>query len=86
MEGKLKNNLFFSSGLSLQYEEITKGPNCVIRGVTAKGLVNSCQGKVSIIHKYYNICLFFYGKNEIENLKLNNCFYNKMTLCWVLRN
>ncbi|XP_015418161.1 PREDICTED: structural maintenance of chromosomes flexible hinge domain-containing protein 1 [Myotis davidii] len=37
--------LNFSSGLSLQYEEITKGPNCIIRGVTAKGSVNSCQGK-----------------------------------------
>uniref|UniRef100_A0A2K6MV67 Structural maintenance of chromosomes flexible hinge domain-containing protein 1 n=1 Tax=Rhinopithecus bieti TaxID=61621 RepID=A0A2K6MV67_RHIBE len=36
-----------ASGLSLHYEEITKGPNCVIRGVTAKGPVNSCQGKVS---------------------------------------
>ncbi|KAK2094660.1 hypothetical protein P7K49_028398 [Saguinus oedipus] len=34
-----------ASGLSLHYEEITKGPNCVIRGVTAKGPVNSCQGK-----------------------------------------
>ncbi|XP_036179296.1 structural maintenance of chromosomes flexible hinge domain-containing protein 1 isoform X3 [Myotis myotis] len=34
-----------ASGLSLQYEEITKGPNCIIRGVTAKGSVNSCQGK-----------------------------------------
>ncbi|XP_004683823.1 PREDICTED: structural maintenance of chromosomes flexible hinge domain-containing protein 1 [Condylura cristata] len=34
-----------ASGLSLQYEEITKGPSCVIRGVTAKGPVNSCQGK-----------------------------------------
>lgn len=39
---------FFPSGLSLQYEGITKGPNCIIRGVTAKGPVNSCQGKVSI--------------------------------------
>uniref|UniRef100_UPI0020228646 structural maintenance of chromosomes flexible hinge domain-containing protein 1 n=1 Tax=Myodes glareolus TaxID=447135 RepID=UPI0020228646 len=34
-----------ASGLSLHYEEITKGPNCVIQGVVAKGLVNSCQGK-----------------------------------------
>ncbi|XP_021120852.1 structural maintenance of chromosomes flexible hinge domain-containing protein 1 isoform X2 [Heterocephalus glaber] len=34
-----------TSGLSLHYEEITKGPNCVIRGVTANGPVNSCQGK-----------------------------------------
>ncbi|KFO27101.1 Structural maintenance of chromosomes flexible hinge domain-containing protein 1 [Fukomys damarensis] len=34
-----------ASGLSLHYEEITRGPNCVIRGVTAKGPVNSCQGK-----------------------------------------
>ncbi|XP_036273622.1 structural maintenance of chromosomes flexible hinge domain-containing protein 1 isoform X3 [Pipistrellus kuhlii] len=34
-----------ASGLSLQYEGITKGPNCIIRGVTAKGPVNSCQGK-----------------------------------------
>ncbi|XP_075812577.1 structural maintenance of chromosomes flexible hinge domain-containing protein 1 [Microtus pennsylvanicus] len=34
-----------ASGLSLHYEEITRGPNCVIQGVVAKGLVNSCQGK-----------------------------------------
>ncbi|XP_071458982.1 structural maintenance of chromosomes flexible hinge domain-containing protein 1 isoform X2 [Marmota flaviventris] len=34
-----------ASGLSLHYEEITKGPNCIIRGVTVKGPVNSCQGK-----------------------------------------
>ncbi|XP_056679733.1 structural maintenance of chromosomes flexible hinge domain-containing protein 1 isoform X1 [Monodelphis domestica] len=34
-----------ASGLSLQYEDISKGPNCVIRGVTAKGHVNSYQGK-----------------------------------------
>ncbi|XP_075389278.1 structural maintenance of chromosomes flexible hinge domain-containing protein 1 [Tenrec ecaudatus] len=34
-----------ASGLSLHYEEITKGPNAVIRGVVAKGPVNSCQGK-----------------------------------------
>nr|XP_044998928.1 structural maintenance of chromosomes flexible hinge domain-containing protein 1 isoform X1 [Jaculus jaculus] len=34
-----------ASGLSLHYEEITKGSNCIIRGVTAKGSVNSCQGK-----------------------------------------
>ncbi|XP_036028961.1 structural maintenance of chromosomes flexible hinge domain-containing protein 1 [Onychomys torridus] len=34
-----------ASGLSLHYEEITKGPNCVIQGVVAKGPVNSCQGK-----------------------------------------
>ncbi|KAL1770661.1 structural maintenance of chromosomes flexible hinge domain-containing protein 1 isoform X1 [Sigmodon hispidus] len=34
-----------ASGLSLHYEEITKGPNCVIQGVIAKGPVNSCQGK-----------------------------------------
>ena len=51
MEGKLQTNFFFSSGLSLQYEELTNGPNCVIRGVIAKGLVNSCQGKVSIVPK-----------------------------------
>ncbi|XP_061025692.1 structural maintenance of chromosomes flexible hinge domain-containing protein 1 isoform X2 [Eubalaena glacialis] len=37
--------VFEASGLSLHYEEITNGPNCVIRGVTAKGPVNSCQGK-----------------------------------------
>nr|AAH62946.1 SMC hinge domain containing 1 [Mus musculus] len=34
-----------ASGLSLHYEGITKGPNCVIQGVVAKGPVNSCQGK-----------------------------------------
>ncbi|XP_055466093.1 structural maintenance of chromosomes flexible hinge domain-containing protein 1 [Psammomys obesus] len=34
-----------ASGLSLHYEEITRGPNCVIQGVVAKGPVNSCQGK-----------------------------------------
>ncbi|XP_028922030.1 structural maintenance of chromosomes flexible hinge domain-containing protein 1 isoform X1 [Ornithorhynchus anatinus] len=34
-----------ASGLSLEYEEISKGPSCVIRGVTAKGHVNNYQGK-----------------------------------------
>ncbi|XP_053252419.1 structural maintenance of chromosomes flexible hinge domain-containing protein 1 isoform X1 [Podarcis raffonei] len=34
-----------ASGLTLQYEEIDKGPNCAIKGVTAKGLVNNNQGK-----------------------------------------
>ncbi|XP_065609251.1 structural maintenance of chromosomes flexible hinge domain-containing protein 1 isoform X2 [Cyrtonyx montezumae] len=34
-----------ASGLTLQYEEITAGANCIIKGVTAKGCVNSCQGK-----------------------------------------
>lgn len=51
-KGTFNNDLFFSSGLSLHYEELTKGPNCMIRGVIAKGPVNSCQGKVSIMIKY----------------------------------
>lgn len=53
--------VFFSppSGLSLCYKEITKGPNCVIQGVVAKGPVNSCQGKVSIKHKCCNIYYLF---------------------------
>uniref|UniRef100_A0A2I2ZYR5 Structural maintenance of chromosomes flexible hinge domain-containing protein 1 n=1 Tax=Gorilla gorilla gorilla TaxID=9595 RepID=A0A2I2ZYR5_GORGO len=34
-----------SAHCNLHFLEITKGPNCVIRGVTAKGPVNSCQGK-----------------------------------------
>ncbi|KAJ6662198.1 hypothetical protein lerEdw1_012665 [Lerista edwardsae] len=34
-----------ASGLTLQFEEIDRGPNCVIKGVIAKGLVNNCQGK-----------------------------------------
>uniref|UniRef100_A0A8C3LX65 Structural maintenance of chromosomes flexible hinge domain-containing protein 1 n=1 Tax=Chrysolophus pictus TaxID=9089 RepID=A0A8C3LX65_CHRPC len=34
-----------ASGLTLQYEELTAGANCIIKGVTAKGCVNSCQGK-----------------------------------------
>uniref|UniRef100_A0A674K2A6 Structural maintenance of chromosomes flexible hinge domain-containing protein 1 n=1 Tax=Terrapene triunguis TaxID=2587831 RepID=A0A674K2A6_9SAUR len=36
-----------ASGLTLQYEEISKGTNCVIKGVTAKGHVNNYLGKVS---------------------------------------
>jgi hypothetical protein len=54
---RIKLKFFFSSGLSLHYEEVTKGPNCVIRGVTAQGPVNSCQGKVSVVYKCYNTCL-----------------------------
>ncbi|XP_066478874.1 structural maintenance of chromosomes flexible hinge domain-containing protein 1 isoform X2 [Tiliqua scincoides] len=34
-----------ASGLTLQYEEIDRGPNCVIKDVIAKGVVNNCQGK-----------------------------------------
>ncbi|KAM4686989.1 structural maintenance of chromosomes flexible hinge domain-containing protein 1 isoform 1-T1 [Amazona ochrocephala] len=34
-----------ASGLTLQYEGITTGTKCVIKGVTAKGCINSCQGK-----------------------------------------
>ncbi|XP_067146775.1 structural maintenance of chromosomes flexible hinge domain-containing protein 1 isoform X2 [Apteryx mantelli] len=34
-----------ASGLTLQYEEITTGTNCIIKGVTAKGCINSYQGK-----------------------------------------
>ncbi|XP_030908704.2 structural maintenance of chromosomes flexible hinge domain-containing protein 1 [Melopsittacus undulatus] len=34
-----------ASGLTLQYEEITTGTKCVIKGVIAKGCINSCQGK-----------------------------------------
>ncbi|XP_007444829.1 structural maintenance of chromosomes flexible hinge domain-containing protein 1-like, partial [Python bivittatus] len=32
-------------GLALQYEEINRGPNCAINGITAKGFVNNYQGK-----------------------------------------
>ncbi|KAM6457251.1 structural maintenance of chromosomes flexible hinge domain-containing protein 1 isoform 3-T4 [Liasis olivaceus] len=32
-------------GLALQYEEINRGPNCAINGITAKGSVNNYQGK-----------------------------------------
>uniref|UniRef100_A0A452GY34 SMC hinge domain-containing protein n=1 Tax=Gopherus agassizii TaxID=38772 RepID=A0A452GY34_9SAUR len=35
-----------ASGLTLQYEEINRGTNCVIKGVTAKGHVNNYLGKV----------------------------------------
>ncbi|XP_044280413.1 structural maintenance of chromosomes flexible hinge domain-containing protein 1 isoform X4 [Varanus komodoensis] len=34
-----------ASGLTLQYEELDRGPKCAIKGITAKGLVNSYQGK-----------------------------------------
>ncbi|XP_073187567.1 structural maintenance of chromosomes flexible hinge domain-containing protein 1 isoform X6 [Lepidochelys kempii] len=34
-----------ASGLTLQYEEISKGTSCVIKGVTAKGHVNNYLGK-----------------------------------------
>lgn len=34
-----------ASGLTIQYEEIIKGTNCLIKGITAKGHVNNCQGK-----------------------------------------
>lgn len=58
VQGNLKIIFFFlfPSGLSLHYEGITKGLNCVIQGVVAKGPVNSCQGKVSIINQFYSIC------------------------------
>ncbi|XP_030068875.1 structural maintenance of chromosomes flexible hinge domain-containing protein 1 isoform X2 [Microcaecilia unicolor] len=39
------NPVLEASGLSLRYEGISKGTNYVIKGVTAKGLVNSCLGK-----------------------------------------
>ncbi|XP_012507531.1 PREDICTED: structural maintenance of chromosomes flexible hinge domain-containing protein 1 [Propithecus coquereli] len=54
-----------ASGLSLRYEEITKGPNCVIRGVTARGPVNSCQGK------NYNLKVILPGlKEDSQILKI----------------
>uniref|UniRef100_A0A8C3TGG1 Structural maintenance of chromosomes flexible hinge domain containing 1 n=1 Tax=Chelydra serpentina TaxID=8475 RepID=A0A8C3TGG1_CHESE len=34
-----------ASGLTLQYEEISKGTSCVIKGVTAQGHVNNYLGK-----------------------------------------
>uniref|UniRef100_A0ABM5GB85 Structural maintenance of chromosomes flexible hinge domain-containing protein 1 isoform X1 n=1 Tax=Pogona vitticeps TaxID=103695 RepID=A0ABM5GB85_9SAUR len=34
-----------ASGLILQYQEIDRGPACAIKGITARGLVSSCQGK-----------------------------------------
>ncbi|XP_060631107.2 structural maintenance of chromosomes flexible hinge domain-containing protein 1 [Anolis sagrei] len=34
-----------ASGLTLHYEEVKRGPNCAIKGITASGLVNSLQGK-----------------------------------------
>ncbi|KAJ7338716.1 hypothetical protein JRQ81_012618 [Phrynocephalus forsythii] len=34
-----------ASGLTLQYQEVDRGPPCAIKGVIARGLVNSCQGK-----------------------------------------
>uniref|UniRef100_A0A8C6YA03 Structural maintenance of chromosomes flexible hinge domain-containing protein 1 n=1 Tax=Naja naja TaxID=35670 RepID=A0A8C6YA03_NAJNA len=37
-----------ASGLTLQYEEIKRGPTCAITGIIAKGLVNNWQGKVSL--------------------------------------
>ncbi|KAM3839535.1 structural maintenance of chromosomes flexible hinge domain-containing protein 1 isoform 2-T2 [Vipera latastei] len=38
-----------ASGLTLRYEEITRRPNCVIKGIIAKGLVNNYQGKNFIL-------------------------------------
>ncbi|KAM6135520.1 structural maintenance of chromosomes flexible hinge domain-containing protein 1 isoform 2-T2 [Pterocles gutturalis] len=34
-----------ASGLTLQYERITTGAKCIIKGVTARGCISSCQGK-----------------------------------------
>ncbi|XP_066848929.1 structural maintenance of chromosomes flexible hinge domain-containing protein 1 isoform X2 [Anser cygnoides] len=34
-----------ASGLTLQYEGLSAGTNCIIKGVTARGSVNSYQGK-----------------------------------------
>ncbi|NWI51725.1 SMHD1 protein, partial [Calyptomena viridis] len=34
-----------ASGLTLKHEDICVGTKCVIKGVTAKGCINSCQGK-----------------------------------------
>ncbi|XP_071410839.1 structural maintenance of chromosomes flexible hinge domain-containing protein 1 isoform X2 [Pithys albifrons albifrons] len=34
-----------ASGLILKHEDIPVGTKCVIKGITAKGSVNSCQGK-----------------------------------------
>uniref|UniRef100_A0A8C2LUV8 Structural maintenance of chromosomes flexible hinge domain-containing protein 1 n=1 Tax=Cricetulus griseus TaxID=10029 RepID=A0A8C2LUV8_CRIGR len=54
-----------ASGLSLHYKEITKGPNCVIQGVVAKGPVNSCQGK------NFNLKVILPGlKEDSQTLKI----------------
>ncbi|XP_005082624.1 structural maintenance of chromosomes flexible hinge domain-containing protein 1 [Mesocricetus auratus] len=54
-----------ASGLSLCYKEITKGPNCVIQGVVAKGPVNSCQGK------NFNLKVILPGlKEDSQTLKI----------------
>ncbi|KAJ7419092.1 hypothetical protein WISP_55912 [Willisornis vidua] len=34
-----------ASGLTLKHEDIPVGTKCVIKGITAKGSINSCQGK-----------------------------------------
>ncbi|XP_042299149.1 structural maintenance of chromosomes flexible hinge domain-containing protein 1-like isoform X1 [Sceloporus undulatus] len=34
-----------ASGLTLQYEEVERRPNCTVKGITARGLVSSLQGK-----------------------------------------
>ncbi|XP_051046881.1 structural maintenance of chromosomes flexible hinge domain-containing protein 1 [Phodopus roborovskii] len=54
-----------ASGLSLHYEEITKGPNCIIQGVVAKGSVNNCQGK------NFNLKVILPGlKEDSQTLKI----------------
>uniref|UniRef100_A0ACB8FE05 Uncharacterized protein n=1 Tax=Sphaerodactylus townsendi TaxID=933632 RepID=A0ACB8FE05_9SAUR len=44
-----------ASGLTLKYEEMDRGPNSVIKGVIAKGTVNSFQGKVEVLDEVGNI-------------------------------
>ncbi|XP_068251946.1 structural maintenance of chromosomes flexible hinge domain-containing protein 1 isoform X1 [Nyctibius grandis] len=39
-----------ASGLTLKYEGITTGTKCIVKNVTAKGCVSSCQGKYCSIH------------------------------------
>uniref|UniRef100_A0A8D0GXS9 Structural maintenance of chromosomes flexible hinge domain containing 1 n=1 Tax=Sphenodon punctatus TaxID=8508 RepID=A0A8D0GXS9_SPHPU len=66
-----------ASGLTLQYEEISTGPRCVIKGLTAKGHVNNYQGKVG--RKAANLCMNSAGpprqlkvKPDSEVLKIEN--------------
>ncbi|KAK2546229.1 Smchd1 [Columba livia] len=54
-----------ASGLMLRYEGITLGTKCIIKGVTAQGCVNSCQGK------NFNVKVTLPGlKEDTQNFKI----------------
>ncbi|XP_068023001.1 structural maintenance of chromosomes flexible hinge domain-containing protein 1 isoform X2 [Melanerpes formicivorus] len=53
------------SGLSLQYREVTTGTKSMIKGVTVRGSISSCQGK------NFNLKITLPGlKEDTQNLKI----------------